>query len=32
MDDGSSFGYSIKVVSIDNTNGEYSAVIRITRQ
>ncbi len=33
MDDGSEFGYRIKVVSIDqNPAGEYTAVIRITRQ
>ncbi|MBO5167224.1 MAG: hypothetical protein J6B90_11585 [Lachnospiraceae bacterium] len=33
MDDGSVFGYEIKVVSIEpDANGEYKAVIRITRQ
>ena len=33
MDDGSEFGYSVEVVSIDrDAAGEYNAVIRITRQ
>lgn len=33
MDDGSEFGYEIKVVSIEqDENGDYKAVIRITRQ
>ena len=33
MDDGSEFGYEIKVVSIDeDANGESKAVIRITRK
>ena len=33
MDDGSEFGYSVEVVSIDrDAAGEYNAVIRITRK
>lgn len=32
MDDGSEFGYTIKVVSIDKTEGNEAAVIRITRK
>lgn len=32
MDDGSEFGYTIKVVSIDKTDGSETATIRITRK
>lgn len=32
MDDGKEFGYTVKIVSIEQVNGEYTAVVRITRK